>query len=332
MIKTAIFCNNPATVDYVYAQGRRASLGALSDLYPTVISAENFAVHAGALADVEAVFSTWGMPELTPAHLTAMPRLRALFYAAGSVRTFAPALIERNITVVSAWGANAVPVAEFTLAQILLANKGYFANMRACAKPETRPHAFRGPGNFGETVGLLGAGQIGCRVIDLLRPFRLTVIVWDPFLSRERAGQLGVEKVDSLDDVFRRAFVVSNHVANLPETRGLLNARHFAAMRKGATFINTGRGATLVPGDLVRVLGERPDLTALLDVTDPDEPPAPDSPLYALPNVFLSAHIAGAMNDEVVRLADCVIEEFLAWEQGKPLRYAITREMLPRLA
>lgn len=331
MIQTAIFCNHPATVDYVFAQGRRASLGALSSLYPVVVTAANFEAHAGALADVEAVFSTWGMPALAPAQLAALPRFRALFYAAGSVKEFAAPLLDHGITVVSAWAANAVPVAEFTLAQILLANKGYFRNIRDCARPDTRAHAFRGPGNFGETVGLLGAGQIGCRLIELLRPFNLCVAVWDPFLSHARAGELGVEKVDTIEELFARALVVSNHLANVPETRGLLTARHFERLRPGAVFINTGRGATLREADLVRVLTERPDLTALLDVTEP-EPPAPNSPLYRLANVLLTSHIAGAMNDEVVRLADCVIEEFLAWEQGKPLRHAVTRDMLPRLA
>ena len=99
------------------------------------------------------------------------------------------------------------------------------------------------------------------------------------------------------------------------------------SMREGATFINTGRGAQVVEGDLIRVLTERPDLTALLDVTFP-EPPESDSPLWTLPNVWITPHIGGSVGDEVVRMADCVIEEFIAWESGKPLRFQVTREVL----
>ncbi len=135
----------------------------------------------------------------------------------------------------------------------------------------------------------------------------------------------------TLEEAFQRGLVVSNHLANVPETRGLLTGKLFSKMREGATFINTGRGATVVEADLIEVFRERADLTALLDVTDP-EPPEPGSPLYDMPNVHLTSHIAGSIGDEVVRMADYAIEEFLAWEQGHPLRYAVTREMLPTMA
>ena len=102
-------------------------------------------------------------------------------------------------------------------------------------------------------------------------------------------------------------------------------------MRLGAVFINTGRGATVVEEDMTRVFGNRQDLTALLDVTNP-EPPTPNSPLYELKNVMLTSHIAGSMNDEVVRLADYVIEEFITWQQALPLRYDVTLDMLKRMA
>ena len=84
-------------------------------------------------------------------------------------------------------------------------------------------------------------------------------------------------------------------------------------------------------GDLIGVLEKRADLTALLDVTFP-EPPEEDSAFYTLPNVQLSSHIAGSMNDEVVRMADYAIEEFLRWEQGEALKYQVTLEMLETMA
>lgn len=332
-MKAAFFTNREDLIQEVYGQGRREKIAEWTNLYPIRIDHQNFAQEKENLRDLEVIFSTWGMPSLSVEEIEAMPRLRALFYAAGSVQAFARPFLERGILVVSAWAGNAVPVAEFTLAQILLSCKLYFRDLRRCQRHETRitPSPFPPPrGVYGETVAILGAGMIGKKVIELLKPFRLRVIVFDPFLSEESARNLGVEKV-SLEEAFQRAYVVSNHIANLPTTRRMLQGKHFASMRVNATFINTGRGATVAEDEMIEVLRKRPDLTALLDVTEP-EPPLPDSPLYSLPNVFLSSHIAGAMGDERLRLADLILEEFLAWREGRPLRYAVTLKMLETMA
>jgi len=330
--KAAIFCRSKENVDRVYAQGRRERLQQLTDMYPLIIGDDNFDTNAEAMKEVEVIFSTWGMLLLDEQRLAQMPALEAVFYAAGSVRGFAKPLLERGIVVSSARGANGVPVAEFTLAQILLSMKRYFANARDCRDPE-RFHSRQfatGPGCFGETVAILGAGVIGRQVIELLRPFMLRIVVWDPFLAADKAEALGVTLV-SLEEAFSQAYVVSNHLANVPETQGLLDEPLFKSMRKGATFINTGRGAQVDEAGLIRVLQERSDLMALLDVTDP-EPPAKDSPFFTLPNVQLSAHIAGSMGDEVVRMADFMIDEFWSWLQGRPLQWEVTKENFDTLA
>ncbi len=332
-IKAAFF--NRQTFDTgrladVFSQGRREQVARRTDLYPHVVTPETFDAHADQLADVEAVFSTWGMFAPAPAQLARLEKLRAVFYAAGSVQGFARPFLQAGVTVVSAWAANAVPVAEFTVSQILLSAKGYWANVRQYTSPAGRNEAFRGPGVYGETVALIGAGQVGRKVIELLKPYHLEVLVVDPYLPADQARQLGVGLVD-LDEAFRRAFVVSNHLPNLPSLQRVLTGRHFAPMRPGATFINTGRGAQVAEDELVAVLRDRPDLTALLDVTHP-EPPEADSPLYALPNVQLSTHIAGSLGDEVCRMADFMLEEFDAWAAGRPLRYAVTLEMLETMA
>lgn len=329
--KAAIVCNTPETVDRVFAKGRREQLDSLADVYPRVITQQNIEEHLADLRDVEALFSTWGMFAPTDPQLDAMANLGAVFYAAGSVKGFAQPFLRRGIRVVSSWGANAVPVAEFALAQILLANKNYFQNIRQCSTPTGRSAAAAGPGNFGETVAILGAGMIGRRLIGLLKPFTLHIVVWDPFLTPAEADALGVEKVGTLPEAFARALVVSNHLANVPQTRGLLDRALFENMRPNATFINTGRGATVVEHDLAEVFGRRTDLIALLDVTCP-EPPEPDSPLYELPNVHITSHIAGSTGDEVVRMADYAIAEFEAWRDGKALSYEVTPDMLDTMA
>ena len=328
--KAAFFSNQPASLDKVYGNGRKDRLAQFCDLYPVIISAENFDVHVQNLHSVEVIFSTWGMPKLNATQLDKLPSLKAVFYAAGSVKFFAEPFLRKQVLVISAWAANAVPVAEFTISQILLATKGYFRNIRDCATPEGRKNPFVGVGNYGTTITLLGAGMVGRKVIERLAPFDLNVLVFDPFLSSEDAAKLGVEKV-TLEEAITRGQVVSNHLANVPETKGLLRAFHFQALPENAVFLNTGRGATVVESDLVTVLKQRPDLTALLDVTDP-EPSLAESDFYRLPNVFLSSHIAGSIGGEVNRMADTVIEEYLAWQSGKLLRYAVTLEMLATMA
>jgi phosphoglycerate dehydrogenase-like enzyme len=277
---------------------------------------------------VEVIVATWGIPAFTEAHFAAMPKLRAVFYAAGNVKAFAAPLVERDVVLVSAWAVNAIPTAQLVLSQILLTCRGYFRSVRqyAAARALGPAKSFRRTGAEGETIGLIGMGWIARRLTRHLHDFGLRVIASDPYLSADRARELGVEKVE-LPALFERAYVVSNHVPDLPDTKNILGGALFARMRDGATFINSGRGAQVVEAELVRVLRERPDLTALLDVTSP-EPPAADSPLWTLPNVVISPHIGGTIGDEVGRLADCVIAELEAWLAGRPLQYQVTREVL----
>jgi phosphoglycerate dehydrogenase-like enzyme len=113
----------------------------------------------------------------------------------------------------------------------------------------------------------------------------------------------------------------------LPETVGMIRGAHLASMKEGATFINTARGALVHEAELVMVLRQRPDLQAVLDVTDPEPPPA-DLPLYSLANVMLTPHIAGALDGECRRLGRVMVEEL-----GRCLRGATLHgEVLPQQA
>ena len=329
--KAAFFCDSPAQIAHVYARGRRERLETLAQVYGEVITGENYREHLPHLADCAYIFSTWGMPVLPEDALAQLPALRAVFYAAGSVQAFAEPYLRRKIAVVSAWAANGRPVAAFTLAQILLACKGYFRNTIACRRPAARRSAPPvGPGIFEARVALVGAGQIGRQVIELLRPFSIETQVVDPYLTPRAASELGVRLV-SLEEAFCTATVVSNHTPNLPATHGMFYGELFRRLPAGATFINTGRGAQVMETELIAVAAERPDLTFLLDVTDP-EPPLAASPLYTLPNIQLSSHIAGSLGTEVVCMADCVLDEFENLLLGRPLRYAVSLEMLATMA
>lgn len=282
---------------------------------------------------VDILFSTWGISRLTGEQLDRFfPNLRAVFYAAGTVGHFAAPFLERHVTIVSAWKANAVSVAQYTVAQIVLAMKGYFRNVQDYdGSHDGFARAFRGRGLYGETIGLLGAGAIGRRVIDLLKAYEVDVIVWDPFLSQSTASALGVEKVNELEDLFSRAYVVSNHLADKPETVGLISRVLLDKLRQDAVFINTGRGPTVDEVALIDLLEKRPDLTALLDVTDP-EPPGPESRLMRTANIHVTSHIAGTIGDEVRRMSDLCIEELDRYLAGQPLQHQITQELMATLA
>jgi phosphoglycerate dehydrogenase-like enzyme len=291
-----------------------------------VINAANFEQHAAQLRDVEVIFATWGMLNLSDEQLARLPQLKAVFYAAGNVKAFAAPLLNNDIKLISAWAINAIPVAEMCLSQILLSLRGYFRSVREYRRLKTHEAKnFPRPGVSGEAIGLIGLGKIGLLLRQKLHDYPLKVLAYDPFLTVERAIGLDVEPV-TLQDMFKRAYIVSNHIPDLADTKNVLSGELFASMREGATFINTGRGAQVVEEDLIEVLKQRPDLTALLDVSWP-EPPEGYSELWTLPNVVISPHIGGTIGDEVIRLADAMIEEFEAWDAGKGLRYEVTPEV-----
>lgn len=129
-----------------------------------------------------------------------------------------PAVWRRGIAVSSAAAANALPVAEFTLAAILFANKRVLDAAHTYTATRTRPHLlpyYSGYGNYRRTVGIVGASRIGRRVIDLLSPFDLDVLLHDTYLDPEEAHALGAAPV-GLDELVRRGDVVSIHAPNSP--------------------------------------------------------------------------------------------------------------------
>jgi phosphoglycerate dehydrogenase-like enzyme len=261
--------------------------------------------------------------------------VRALFYAAGTVQYFARPFLNCGIEVFSAWAANAVPVAEYTFAQIILSGKGFFQRMH---RLEEGGSAWAGRqdvgiynGNYETKVGIIGAGMIGKMVIERLKSLDFVdVLVFDPFLPDEKAAELGVTKVD-LPTLFAECAVISNHLANNAQTQGMLNGKLFEKMGKYVTFINTGRGAQVVEDDLIAALKAEPTRVALLDVTHP-EPPRPESELYTLPNVVLTPHIAGSMYNEIHRMARYMYEEYRAFDEGNPTRFSVSMKMLETMA
>ncbi len=328
--KGIFLCENKSNPTKIYSKNVRLELPVSEKVY----SKEDILNSANEFENVEYIFSGWGMPSFTKEEIKEkLPSLKAVFYGAGSVQSFAKEFLDSGIRVFSAWRANAVPVAEFTLAQILLATKGYFqasAEQSVGNIEEAQSIGKNYPGNFGATVGIIGVGMIGRMVIELLHRFSLNILAYDAFLSADDIADLGATKV-SLEELFERCNVVSNHLANNTETVGMLSYDLFQRLMPYATFINTGRGAQVVEEDLVKILKDRSDITALLDVTYP-EPPHEDHSFYKLKNCFLTPHIAGSSGDEIQRMGEYMLDAFRSVKSGKKTEHEVTSEMLKTMA
>ncbi|MFE9674388.1 hydroxyacid dehydrogenase [Streptomyces sp. NPDC006259] len=280
------------------------------------------------LAHAEVLITSWGAPALTRARLAAAPRLKAVLHCAGSVRGLVNQEVwSRGIRVTSAADANAVPVAEYTLAAII------FAGKKAPFLAADERQAYGGWGsvtgygdlsNFERTVGLVGFSRIGRRVAELLRVLRgTTVLVADPYADPEEVARAGARLVD-LDDLLPQVHVLSVHAPELAETRHLVGPAQLRRLPDFATVINTARGS-LIDSEALAAECASGRLFAILDVTDP-EPLPEDSPLRQVAHVMITPHIAGSLGTEIGRLTDHVLDELERWASRRPLLAEITEE------
>jgi phosphoglycerate dehydrogenase-like enzyme len=307
-------------------------LRALVDVDPgTLLTRYRDAAGRSALADVDVLLTGWNAPLLTEAALDAAPRLRAVVHAAGSVKgLLEPAGWARGLLVSSAAEANAWPVAEYTLSAVLLANKRLPRIVADYARTGQRfLPAPPTTGNNGRTVGLVGASKVGRLVLELLRRHDLRVLLADPYLTAAEAADLGATLVE-LDTLVAASDVVSLHAPSLPETRHLMDARRLAAMRDGAVLVNTSRGA-LVDTDALVAECASGRLSAVLDVTEPEPLPV-GHPLFDLPTVVVTPHVAGAQGNEIERLCTFAVDEIERLVHGDPLHGLVRAEDLARIA
>lgn len=285
------------------------------------------------LNDVDVLFSGWGGPRLDEMFLKAAPNLKVIFYGAGSIRPLiTPEFWQRDIQITNAVSANAVPVSLFTLSQILFSLKGGWDYILQTERNKKLPGVnMNHAGLHKSTVGIISLGTIGLKVCELLKPTELNILAYDPFFDVSAAENLNIT-LSSLQNVFSQSDVVSLHTPWLPETVGLITGELLASMKPYATFINTARGAVVNETEMIEVLRQRPDLTAVLDVTYPD-PPAEDSPLYELPNVVMTPHIAGAITRNELRLlGETMLHELERYLNGEALLHAVTRETFSIMA
>jgi phosphoglycerate dehydrogenase-like enzyme len=281
------------------------------------------------LRDVDVLVTSWGCPVLTAERLAHAPKLRAIFHAAGTVRSFATdELWQRQIVVTNAAEENAVPVAEYTIAAILFAGKKapFLAQeARMSRKSWWNLGGQRDLSNLGRTIAVVGFSRIGRRVVERLQAFDVEVLVADPYANASEVAAAGAELVE-LDDALRSCDVLTLHAPDLPSTHHLIGARELGLLREGVTVVNTARGRLVDTSALEREC-ETGRLDAILDVTDP-EPLPPSSVLYDLPNVMMTPHIAGSLGSETRRMSNSALDELERYVSGHPLRSPVTPDDL----
>jgi len=322
-----LYILDAGSYDIIYGPAEREDIAKHADIYAPLQNSQVAKENPDLLKDVEVIFSGWGGPHIDEEFLALAPDLKAVLYGAGSVKGIvSEAFWKKGVLISSAYGANAVAVAQYTLSQIFWCLKRGWQFALETKKNGKHPPRYEVLGAYDRYVGIISLGMVGRQVCEFLKPFDLHVLAYDPTVSQDDVADLGVE-LCSLDDIFRRSDVVSLHAPWIEETVGMITGAHLASLRQTAAFINTSRGAIVRENEMIEVLQKRPDIYAVLDVTHP-EPPEPGSPLYTMDNVILTPHIAGVMNQECRRMGRCMYEELLRYLNGEPLKYGMTREKL----
>ncbi len=276
----------------------------------------------------------WGWPSYTPELLDAASRLRFAGHL-DILQTPARLALERGLPVSVSRGGFSPAVAEMALTLILSLlrrTSDYHAQMRAGGEPwvqdfptEIDPHERE---LTGRSVGIVGFGQVGRRLGELLRPFHCDLHVVDPFVPEAVIEAFGAKRL-SLDEMLTQSDVVVLCAASNTDTKRLLGRHEIELLRPNAVLVNVARAA-LVDTDALGDRLRQGDLSAALDVFD-HEPLAPDSPLRSLPNAYLTPHRAGGLIVSVQRILNWLIDDLEAFREGRERKCALTEAMLPSL-
>lgn len=253
-----------------------------------------------------------------------MPNLKLVAVSRGGpVNVDMAAAADHGVTVVNTPGRNSTAVAEFTLGAILSETRKIREGHESLRQGIWRGDLYRADITGRElnemTVGVIGYGNIGTKVVKLLRAFGTRVLVCDPYVQLDPEDAMaGVEHV-SLERLLGEADVVTLHARVTDETRNMMNAEAFKAMKKDALFVNTARGPMCNYDDLYQALVDGEIGSAMLE-TFGIEPVPVDWPLLQLPNVTLTPHIAGASVRTVTFAAEQAAEEVRRYIAGEPAR------------
>lgn len=269
------------------------------------------------IADAEALINVRAYTALDDEALAHAPRLKLIsILGTGTDNVDLGAAHARDVTVTNTPGVGAPSVAEHTIGLMLAVVRGIPASDRRVR--EGLWQHVEGPELEGKTLGVLGLGAIGSRVARMGRGLGMHVLAWTFNPDGKRAQDLGVELVAERDDVFRRSDVVSLHVRNTPEVRGLVGARELALMRPTAYLINTARGALVDADALAAALRSGQLAGAALDVFAIEPLPPEQNPFIGLDNVVLTPHAGAVTREANARSRAMPVDNIIAFLEGRP--------------
>ena len=283
------------------------------------------------ISGADVAVTSWGNQPLDESFLALCPNLRLLVHAAGSVKpVVSEPLWKKGVRVTSCAGVLSMGVSETALGFTIAASKNFFAlndNIHAGGWAEGKENIRE---LYDLTIGVVGGGWAGRHYIELLKAFQVDILLYDPFITEERAAALGAKKA-TLEELLKQSDIVSIHAPQIPETYHMFNSETLALMKKDAVLINTARGTIIDETALYNHMKAGNLKYACLDVTDP-EPPAADNPLRTLKNCIMTPHLAGLANNGLKKIGQHVCEEVEQFIASGKLATEVTEEMLARMA
>lgn len=325
-----VFLQRKTLIDRVFNESHMNKLRQLGDV--VLHQWEDFLTREQLIAqikDADIAITSWGVDKLDAEILGQAPNLKLVLHAAGTVKGLvSDEMYDKGIRVISCNDPLAKGVAETALGLTISALKDMWRivdHTKAGGWGELN----RVRELYGLKIGVVGAGRAGIYYINLLRHFDVDIMVYDPVRSAEQIAELGGVKVE-LDELLAASDLISIHAPTLPETEKMFNKRVFSLMKDDCVIVNTARGALIDEEDLIEEL-QKGRFFACLDVTNP-EPPTVGSPFRTLPNVILTSHIAGAVNNGLYRIGEYAVRELERYLNGEPLDGEVRQEQLKTLA
>lgn len=269
--------------------------------------------------------------KVTAEVIEAADRLRVIGRAGIGVDNIdVPAATKKGVVVMNVPGGNTITTAEHAISMMAALTRHIPQATASMKAGKWEKNRFTGSEMYNKTLGIVGIGNIGSLVADRAQGLHMKVIAYDPFLSEERAQQLGVELVD-LDTLCARADYISIHTPKSPETKHLINADVIAKMKPTARLINCARGGIVDEQALADALREGRLAGAALDVYE-KEPPPPEHPLLQLDNVIFTPHLGAATSEAqlnvAVGIAEQIVHFLLTGEARNALNFPFISEEL----
>lgn len=282
------------------------------------------------IKDADVAVTSWGCPMMDEDILNTAPKLKLVLHAAGSVKGIvSPELWQKGIRVSSSAEALGKGVAETALGMTITSLKNLWQLSENTRKGEWEKDKDKVRELVDVTIGVIGAGRVGKHYIRLLQNFDVNILLYDPIVSEEDAKLLGAKKVE-LEELLEKSDLVSIHAPSIPATNKMINRERLALMKDSAILVNTARGSIIDEEALVEEL-KKGRLFACLDVTEP-EPPDVNHPFRTLPNVILTPHIAGAVNNGMFRIGKYVVSELKRYLQGEKMDGEVELSMMDVIA